>query len=111
MKPRSARRVSVLRWRGPRPLDRIALTRGISALELDGYTWSNAPGDSYPPHAHPYDKVVIVLEGSIAFALPEVDRDILLQEGDRLELHAGIVHSAVVGGQGVTCWEAQRAVG
>jgi quercetin dioxygenase-like cupin family protein len=108
MPPASGRPVSVLRWRGRRPLDLTALMRGISALRLDGHTWSNAPGDQYAAHTHPYDKVVIVLEGSIAFILPGSKRGVTLQEGDRLELRAGVLHAAVVGTEGVTCWEAQR---
>ena len=32
--------------------------------------WSNAPGDRYRAHEHPYDKVLVVTAGSIRMGLP-----------------------------------------
>jgi hypothetical protein len=43
--------------------------------------------------------------------LPEEGHTLRLEIGDRLELAAGTVHAALVGEQGVTCWEAQRLAG
>jgi hypothetical protein len=50
--------------------------------------------------------VIAVVEGSIRFGLPDEDRGMDLEEGDRLELPAGTRHDALVGPRGVTCLEA-----
>jgi quercetin dioxygenase-like cupin family protein len=78
---------------------------------LDAGSWSNGPGDRYAAHQHMYDKVIAVERGSIRFGLPESGDGIDLEPGDRLELPAGTVHDAVVGGEGVTCLEAHRPAG
>lgn len=71
---------------------------------LDAGTWSNDPGDRYAGHDHPYDKVIVVLSGSITFGLST--GSIELAAGDRLELPAGTHHDAHVGLMGVACLEA-----
>jgi len=71
------------------------------------YDWSNAPGDYYAPHVHDYDKVIVVVRGSITWALgvPETNQTIETHAGDRIELPRGTIHAAQVGPQGVTCLE------
>jgi quercetin dioxygenase-like cupin family protein len=78
---------------------------------LDASPWSNGPGDRYAAHEHGYDKVIVVESGSIAFELPATWSVVALEAGDRLELPAGTVHSAVVGPHGVTCREAHLPSG
>jgi len=85
--------------------------REHSGLGLDGHGWGNGPGDRYAAHVHPFDKTLIVLEGSIDLILPEEGRTLRLEASDRLELAAGTVLAVVVGEQGVTGWEAQRLAG
>lgn len=80
----------------------------LLAEGLKGYTWSNGPGDIYQAHYHGYDKVIIVIEGSIKFGFPEEGGTADLATGDRLELPACMLHSAVVGHRGVVCYEAHR---
>jgi len=75
---------------------------------LQPYRWSNAPGDMYAAHTHPYDKVIYVVKGSITFGFPGAGSQTTLQAGDRLELPAGMAHDAVVGPEGVVCLEAHR---
>ena len=75
---------------------------------LTPYSWSNGPLDTYAAHSHSYDKVIYVVQGSITFGLPGLGQQITLKAGDRLDLPAGIVHEAVVGGQGVVCLEAHK---
>lgn len=74
-----------------------------------GYSWSNGPHDRYAAHSHGYDKVLYCVEGSITFVLEEEGRSVELEAGQRLELPAGTVHSAVVGQQGCTCIEGHRS--
>jgi quercetin dioxygenase-like cupin family protein len=74
---------------------------------LSPYSWSNGPFDVYAPHSHTYNKVIYVVQGSITFGLPELDRKLSLNPGDRLDLPAGTVHDATVGAGGVVCLEAQ----
>jgi len=78
---------------------------------LDPQSWGNGPFDHYGEHRHPYDKVLVAAAGSITFHLPELGRDVLLQEGDRLELPTGTLHGADVGADGVTCLEAHLPAG
>lgn len=74
---------------------------------LHPHAWSNAPGFVYGSHDHPYHKVLVCTSGSITFHLAE--GDVILGEGDRLDLPPGTAHAATVGPTGVTCWEAARS--
>ncbi len=78
----------------------------LRAENLSYYPWSNSPNDLYAPHLHAYDKILYAVRGSITFILPNTDKTLTLHAGDRLELPANTVHSAVVGSRGVTCFEA-----
>lgn len=72
--------------------------------------WGDAPFDRYGPHLHDYDKVLVCVDGSIAFGLapaPPVE----LRPGDRLDLPAGTRHDAQVGPGGVRCLEAHLPAG
>jgi quercetin dioxygenase-like cupin family protein len=70
------------------------------------YQWSNGPGAVYAVHAHPYRKLLYVARGSITFT-PAGARPIQMRAGDRLDLLAGTPHGAIVGDEGVLCWEGQ----
>jgi quercetin dioxygenase-like cupin family protein len=70
------------------------------------YQWSNAAGAEYAVHSHPYQKILYVAEGSITFT-PAGRPAVVLKPGDRLDLSAGTPHGAVVGEDGVVCWEGQ----
>jgi uncharacterized protein YjlB len=75
---------------------------------LNPYSWSNGPFDVYVAHSHSYNKVIYVVQGSIIFGLPELDQQLTLKAGDRLDLPAGTVHEARVGAQGVVCLEGHK---
>ena len=98
--------VKVRRWEASQVPTEATIRRLLNAEGLHAYRWSNAPGDVYGAHTHPYHKVIYVVQGSIIFGLPETGRLITLRAGDRLELPAGVVHDAVVGPEGVVCLEA-----
>jgi uncharacterized protein YjlB len=83
----------------------------LRAEGLDAVAWSNPPWDRYGVHHHGYDKVLVVLQGSIHFGLPGRGEAADLAVGDRLELPAGTEHEALVGPDGVTCLEAHLAAG
>jgi len=86
--------------------------RSRLALEgLDAQTWGNGPHDVYGEHRHNYDKVLVAAAGSITFRLPELQRDVTLGTGDRLDLPAQTLHGADVGPDGVTCLEAHLPAG
>ena len=78
---------------------------------LDSYEWGNGSGDTYSPHSHAYDKVLVVASGSITFHLVKLGRDVMLSAGERLELPAGTIHAATVGPRGVRCLEAHLLAG
>ena len=72
------------------------------------YSWSNGPGDRYPPHSHEYEKVLYCVDGDITFVLDGGARRLVLKSGDRMALPAGTVHSAEVGPEGCACIEGRR---
>lgn len=69
--------------------------------------WSNGPGESYLAHQHSYHKVLYCARGSVSFTLESGER-LELVAGDRLELPPGLLHSGLVGPEGVACIEAAR---
>jgi quercetin dioxygenase-like cupin family protein len=84
------------------------LMRRLQSEATGCYSWSNGPGDRYAPHSHSYEKVLYCVEGSITFVLEANGERLELKPGDRMNLPAGTVHSAVVGTQGCTCIEGKR---
>lgn len=70
------------------------------------YRWSNEPGFEYGVHSHPYRKILYVERGSITFT-PTGQPPMVMNAGDRLDLPPGTAHGAMVGPQGVVCWEGQ----
>jgi len=97
----------IVRWDHPAPPILAELQTQLLQEGLFPYDWSNAPGDIYAPHVHDYDKVIVVVRGSITWALgvPETNELFETRAGDRIELPRGTVHAAQVGPQGVTCLE------
>lgn len=95
-------------WPGETPPTEEEVRRILAEQGLSGYRWSNAPGDVYGAHTHPFHKVIYVLQGTITFVLPESGEEVTLGGGDRLDLPGGTLHEAVVGPQGVICFEAHR---
>ena len=95
-------------WLDPAPPSQSFLWQRMADEGLSPYSWSNGPHDTYAAHSHSYNKVIYVVQGSIAFGLPELGKQLTLKAGDRLDLPAGVVHDAVVGPQGVVCLEAHK---
>jgi quercetin dioxygenase-like cupin family protein len=83
----------------------------LAGAGLSASQWGNGPGDTYASHRHGYDKVLVATTGSITFHLTELGRDVVLSEGERLDLPSGTEHAATVGPRGVTCLEAHLAAG
>ncbi len=73
------------------------------------YSWSNGGGARYARHAHPYRKILYVTAGSITFTSQGAE-PVTMRPGDRIEIPAGTTHSALVGPEGVTCWEGQARI-
>ena len=90
-------------------IDRID-ARLVELLQIDGRRayaeLGAAVGISGPAaHDHGYDKTLVCVSGSIVFGLVDLDRQVELRAGDRLDLPAGTKHDALVGDEGVTCLE------
>jgi quercetin dioxygenase-like cupin family protein len=98
--------LKVTPWHQETPPTEEELRAFLEAQQLKVYRWSNAPEDVYAGHTHGYHKIVCVVEGSIKFDFPTQHEMLTLKPGDRLDLPAGIRHSAIVGPEGVTCLEA-----
>ena len=91
---------------GPAPshdeLERRFRDEGLSGVRW----WSNAPGDTFDWHDHPFHKVLFCSEGTIVFHTR--DGDVQLRPGDRLDIEPRTEHAATVGADGVSCVEAPR---
>ena len=97
----------VERWNGRGTPDERALRRRLEQEGYSVYAWTDAPGTTYPPHAHGEDQSHWVLEGSIALVV--AGEEYILGPGDRDWLPRGTVHSArVVGSAPVTYLVAAR---
>ena len=92
-------------WKSETPPSRDELWHIMTDEGLSLYAWSNRPFDVYPAHTHNYDKVIYVVSGSITFGLPDLERNLTLFSGDRLDLPKGTAHDALVGKDGVVCLE------
>jgi len=99
---------AVKSWTGDAPPNENEVRRLLGEQGLSGYRWSNAPGEVYGAHSHPFHKIIYVLQGSITFILPDAGEQVTLGSGDRLDLPANLVHEAEVGQQGVICFEAHK---
>ena len=95
----------IVYWDRSTPPTAAELQAQLVKEGLFPYDWSNAPGDTYAPHVHDYDKVIVVVRGSITWVLPETNQAIVTHAGDRIELPRGTWHAADVGTEGVTCLE------
>ena len=78
---------------------------------MEPAAWSNLAGTRFDEHAHEYDKVIVVTEGSITFGMPGYGVGFILGPGERLDLPADVAHDALVGPKGVTCLEAHLSKG
>ncbi len=100
--------LQVILWKKDTPPTQDEIEQILEGEGLLYYSWSNGPGDIYPAHVHPFDKILYVVSGSISFELPSNGKSILLKAGDRFELPAGTWHGAIVGPDGVVCLEAHQ---
>jgi mannose-6-phosphate isomerase-like protein (cupin superfamily) len=97
--------IKVTSWPDENIPSRDELQRLMTDEGLSPYAWSNGPHDVYAAHTHSYDKVIYVVSGSITFGLPDLERNVTLFPGDRLDLPKGTTHDALVGKEGVVCLE------
>lgn len=95
-------------WASPHPPTETDLRRLMQEEGLSPSAWSNGPHDVYAAHRHAYHKVIYCVTGSITFGLTGENRKLTLRAGDRLDLPAGTMHDAIVGGEGVLCLEAHH---
>ncbi len=98
----------VTNWHSADRPSRDQIEASFRQMALTPSWWSNGPGDTYTPHSHAYHKVLFCAQGTIAFTVQPGGDRIDLMPGDRLDLPPGVVHSAIVGPDGVTCAEAAQ---
>jgi quercetin dioxygenase-like cupin family protein len=98
----------VTHWEAANPPTESLLLEIMKQQNLNPVSLTNRPHDTYFAHKHGFHKVVYVARGTITFILPVIKRRIELKVGDRLDLPAGIVHSAEVGPEGVIFLEGHQ---
>lgn len=102
--------IHIQKWTEPIAPSEEELFKQMVQDGLTPYKWSSDPQDVFPAHDHPYEKVIVIVEGSITFGFPIEGEPTTLYPGDRLALPPGVMHNAVAGKDGVVCLEAQRSV-
>lgn len=98
--------LKIIPWNQDNPPTEEMLREQLDDQELRIFRWSRPPEGVLPGHTHGYHKILYVVDGSIKFDFPTRQETFNLKAGDRLELPAGIRHTATVGGDGVSCLEA-----
>ncbi len=93
-------------WPDDKPPSEAQLEALLQREGLAPRWWSNAPGDRYGAHCHPYHKLLYCVRGSICFLIEPGGQQLDLSPGDRLDIPIDITHSAIVGPSGVACVEA-----
>jgi quercetin dioxygenase-like cupin family protein len=93
-------RLEVVSWTGAEPPRERALRDELAARGFGALLWRDRPGTRYEAHAHERDEALWVLEGEMTFEAESCT--FRLGPGDRLELPAGTVHTAVAGATGAT---------
>ena len=104
----TSEQLRVRRWMWNRTLSEQAIIRHMEMEGLETHRWKNDPGMKHPPYAYDFERVILVMRGSITIRIPETGEQVSLNPGDRLELPAGIIHEAVVGPMGVVYLEGHR---
>ncbi len=102
--------IHIQKWARAEAPTEAELLQQLESEGLKPQRWRSEPQDVFPAHEHPYEKVIVVLAGSITFGFPIEGEPTTLYPGDRLDLPAGVMHNAVAGKSGVACLEAQRSV-
>lgn len=100
--------VRVTAWESVTPPTQSLLMQIMLQQKLNPFAWSNRPNDVYSAHKHTYHKTIYVVEGSITFKIPLLRKELTLKKGDRIDIPPNMVHSALVGPEGVVCLEGQR---
>lgn len=98
--------LKIIPWSGPEAPTEAAIRQKLDNEGHIYYKWSSAPLDTFSAHTHMFNKVIYVVYGSITFSLPVEGGKWTLKAGDRLDLPVGTLHSALVGVEGVECYEA-----
>jgi mannose-6-phosphate isomerase-like protein (cupin superfamily) len=98
--------VRIVRWSGGVHPTISVISRTMQGEGLRPYVWENTPNYRYAPRSHGYNKVMYVVEGTLEVTFPDSNQRVKLRSGDRLEIPAGVRHSAIVGAGGARCVEA-----
>ena len=93
------------------PIDRAVIEARLRAQGLDPKTWSSPPGQRVAEGSNDYDKVVVVVEGSMTFGLSGYGVGFVLAPGERMDMPAKMPHDALAGANGVTYMEAHLPAG
>jgi quercetin dioxygenase-like cupin family protein len=81
-------------------VDKQALVGELQADGLHVTEWTDPAGVSYAEHTHVHREARVVLAGEMTFVVGT--REVVLREGDRIDLAAGEPHAARVGPAGAT---------
>ena len=88
--------IQVERWSASTTPNAADLRRRLQSEGYSVFQWTDAPGTTYGPHAHPEDQSHWILAGELELTVG--NETYTLRAGDRDFLPANIIHSAFVPG-------------
>jgi quercetin dioxygenase-like cupin family protein len=72
------------------------------------YVWEDAPNARYPDHTHRVETAHVILSGEMTLTMDGVSRT--YREGERCDVPARSVHSALVGPKGCRYLIGERSI-
>ena len=87
----------ITRWNKKEKPNLENLKKELEKEDLHPYIFSSEIGDYFPDHLHKHDEIRIVISGSMKFGVK--NQEVVLNEGDRLNLPRNILHWAKVIGK------------
>lgn len=94
--------VQVALWEGRGRPQEDTVRAELTAAGYQVVRWSSEPATGYPPHAHIYPELMVVITGDLTLVLPADERLLALGPGDRALVPQGVLHGTMAGPEGVT---------
>jgi quercetin dioxygenase-like cupin family protein len=88
--------IKVEHWSESGPPNAVDLRQRLKSEGYSVFQWSDAPGTTYAPHAHPQDQSHWILAGQLELRVG--NETYTLGAGDRDYLPANTIHAASVPG-------------
>ncbi len=89
--------IDVVRWTKSKKPTLDELKKNLAAMGREAELYSDLPGTKYGRHKHPFEDFIVIVSGKMKIVTDTAEWT--LKPGDRLDLPANTVHSAVMIGR------------